>query len=144
MSLAPAQALEVEASDTLLPDFGATAGGLVDGCLSGYDAEAMYFHATVRADKRAKLAAALMAKAEGVYRRQLALLTQQSVAAFRQQLKQGLGEWPRRFAQCAAECRDAAEEQFSAAAARLVVPGADWPLAPEVQQLLVSGIAHIV
>lgn len=91
--------------------------------LNRYDQEAMYFDAKVREVKREELVAKLYALAEPCYKRQLALLVEQHLAAFDQELRVSLAADVHAFAEAAHKAASAEMAKFEEAVGDVAVPG---------------------
>ncbi|KAG2432901.1 hypothetical protein HXX76_008632 [Chlamydomonas incerta] len=129
--------------------FGAQAAGLMDSCVKGYEAEAMYFDAHVREAKHEELTKRLLAAVQPVYQAQVAAQTAAVLTSFEKELKLallpgGAASSGGGFVAAAAACRAAAVKDFAAAFKKhLHIQGTPWDGAAEAAALEAALDGHI-
>jgi hypothetical protein len=116
-----ATAAAASSSSALVPDFGARLQALAASCLAGYDAEAAYFDAGPRAERRDELRAKLAEVARPAFDAQVALAARKQASAFERALKVAAAD-ARPFSEAAREARADALRGFDADGRRACVP----------------------
>ncbi|KXZ47030.1 hypothetical protein GPECTOR_38g267 [Gonium pectorale] len=139
-------ALREEAGAGAVEGFGGRAAGLMDSCIRGYDAEALYFDASVREAKQGVLLERLLAALQPVYAAQVAAQQAAVMATFEKELRlavaEGGGEGG--FVAAAAARRAEALKAFAAAYSRhLRIEGTPWDGAAEQAALAESLDAYV-
>jgi hypothetical protein len=114
--------LESESQKHLVPDFGARLQALATSCLAGYDAEAAYFDAGPRAERRGELRERLAAAARPAFEAQVGLVAEARALEFERALKVSAAEG-RPFSEAARAARDEALRAFDRDARRACVGG---------------------
>jgi hypothetical protein len=135
--------LKGEASAGVVADFGQRASTLLHSCLTGYDEEARYFEAAVRADKRAELVAKAYAAVAGVRDAQLAALKARTLQRFQADLQAAVEAGEEGFSAAAARLTSEALGAFEEAARDLDVEGSGWTAAETHAALEDSLAAHV-
>ncbi|PNH08156.1 Protein ROOT HAIR DEFECTIVE 3 [Tetrabaena socialis] len=140
--------LQAASSCGVVEGFGALAHNLLDSCVRGYEAEALYFDAAVREAKHEELTQRLLAALQPVYQAQVAAHLAATMVTFEKELKLALsseGGPPGGFVAAAAGCRAAAASSFAAAYAKhLLIEGLGWDGAAEAATLAEALDAHIL
>ncbi|KAG2448827.1 hypothetical protein HYH02_006178 [Chlamydomonas schloesseri] len=129
--------------------FGPQVAGLMDSCVKGYEAEALYFDAHVREAKFGELGKRLLAAVQPVYQAQVAAQTAAVLTSFEKELKLallpgGAASGSGGFVAAAAACRAAAVKEFAAAFKKhLHIQGTPWDGTAEAAALEAALDAHI-
>jgi hypothetical protein len=114
-------------SGVLVPGFGTTVHGLTDSCIKGYEAEAAFFDAAVREDKRVELRAQVQSLVLPLVEAQTATLSGLKLRELQLAIKLEGAEGNEGFANLSARSRAAALAAFSAAfEANVKVEGFPW------------------
>jgi len=135
------QSLEAAASQDLIPGFGKTAAGLLDGALAAYQEEARYFDAGVSSARLDLLATELLGMMRPAYDAQLSLARDVALESFRLGMAapESAGAT---FVDRAGRCTASALSEFDVAAQDLVVEGTDWTAGAAREELQRQIAAH--
>eukprot|EP00198_Chlamydomonas_reinhardtii_P001037 XP_001690372.1 predicted protein [Chlamydomonas reinhardtii] len=121
--------------------FGAQVAGLMDSCVKGYEAEALYFDSHVREDKFQELSKRLLAAVQPLYQAQVGSRREEAGLAL---LPEGAASSGGGFVAAAAACRAAAVKEFGMAFKKhLHIQGTPWDGAAEAAALEAALDSHI-